>query len=71
MEILFMNKEFFKGFAAFYLLTGLLQAFAMKAALPALNWIGMVYIASMWPLMQLSVIADRDLYPISHMYFTF
>jgi hypothetical protein len=66
-----MNRDFFKGFATLYLLTGLLQAFAMKAALPALNWIGMAYIASMWPLMQLSVIMDRDLYPISHMYFTF
>lgn len=43
-------RNFWKGVLASYLAIALIGGFAMKAVLPALNPLGMVYVGLTWPI---------------------
>lgn len=45
-----MTKAFWKGVLAAYLFIALIAGAAMKALLPALNPLGMVYVGLTWPI---------------------
>ena len=44
-----MSKSFWRGVASMYFVFSLIAGMAMKAAMPGLNPLGVIYIGATWP----------------------